>query len=122
MEPRLPKPAAFAILRPAIATAAEGQQPCPATRAEWEEAATPGQPVSRYARFLEIPRQFTLENYRLATGSTAITQRIQELTTFSLNTLSGILFRAATGKNCLPVQNVWTQELPCGSKRKTKNE
>ena len=30
-----------------------------------EEAATPGQPVRAYARFRNVPRQFTLENYRL---------------------------------------------------------
>jgi len=30
-----------------------------------EEAATPGQPVRACARFWNIPRQFTLENYRL---------------------------------------------------------
>jgi hypothetical protein len=30
-----------------------------------EEAATPGQPARAYARFRNVPRQFTLENYRL---------------------------------------------------------
>jgi hypothetical protein len=56
-----------------------------------------------------------------AAGSAAITQQAQKLATCSLNPLSDILFFAATGKLFVPVKNVWTVGLSCGSKRKTEN-
>lgn len=115
--PHLPKPS---HLRSATATA-EASSPVPLQEQDGRRPQRPGNQFALCAFFLEIPRQFTLENYRLATGSTAIIRATQELTTFSLNPLSGILFRAATGKIYLPVKNVWTMGLPCGSKRKTKN-
>jgi hypothetical protein len=55
MEPRLPKPVASGISRSPIATVAEGQQPCPATRARSEEAATPGHPARAMRVFWKSP-------------------------------------------------------------------
>jgi hypothetical protein len=60
-----------------------------------EEAATPGQPVNACALFWSIPRQFTLENYRLPL---ALPQSFGEFrkSHVSLNPLSGSLLRTAT--------------------------
>jgi hypothetical protein len=70
------------------------QQPFPLTR-KVEEAAMPGQPVR--SRVFDFPRQFTLENYRSATGFTAIIARLRsEGPTFSVNPLCRTSLRPAT--------------------------
>ncbi len=56
-----------------------------------EEAATPGQPGRACARFLDSPRQFTLENHRLPLVSAAIIRQAQELSRFTADTLRQIV-------------------------------
>jgi hypothetical protein len=89
MKPHLPKRTAFTISRSGIAALRK-----PAALSRYKSKMGGGRNAratsSRYARFLEIPRQFTLENYRLAAGLTAITQRVQKLTTFAGPTLRHI--------------------------------
>ncbi len=72
------------------------------------------------ARFLDSPRQFTLENHRLPL---ALPQSFGKLRNFhvSLQTLSARSLRPATGKSAVVVQKLWRIEHPCGRQRKTKN-
>lgn len=57
----------------------------------------------------------------IAADSSAIIQQLQELT-FSLNPLSNSLSRPAIQIIYPLVQKLWRKRLPCGSRRKTKNE
>jgi hypothetical protein len=82
----------------------------------------PGQ--LRNARAYPISlRQFTLENYRSATGHAA-NRRLASLekSTYSVNPLSGRQSRAAIEKHFALVQNLWTVTLACGSLRKNAEE
>jgi hypothetical protein len=80
----------------------------------------PGNQPARRRRFWRIPRQLTLENCRLAAGSAAIIQQIQECSRFRCETLSARSFSAAIKKLSSSVQNLWMMRLPCGNERKTK--
>lgn len=81
----------------------------------------PGQPVT-LARS-DFPRQFTLENYRLAASFAAIVVwRASEDPTFSVNSLCGRSWRVATAKRFALVQKLWTMKLPCGRLRKNKHK
>jgi len=82
----------------------------------------PGQPACAYALPI-FPRQFTLENCRSAAGVTAIIRwQALRIATFSLNPLSGRMFRAATKKLSLLVQKLWRIRLACGGLRKSAQE
>jgi hypothetical protein len=84
-----------------------------------EEAATPGQPARAFARFRNVPRQFTLENCRLPLALPQIIRQAQEVSR-SLHPLCDGLLRLATGKIHKLVQNLWTTLLPCGRRWKTQ--
>jgi hypothetical protein len=68
------------------------------------------------------PGEFTLENRRLPLALPQIIRQAQESLTFSLNTLWDRLFRPATTKIQPLVKKLWTITLPCGKRRKTKEE
>jgi hypothetical protein len=73
------------------------------------------------ARFLEVPRQFTLENRRLPLALPQSSGKLRN-SHVSLNPLSSTLSRLAIQNSCPLVQNLWTMCLPCGSPRKTENK
>jgi len=73
------------------------------------------------ARFLEVPRRFTLENRRLPLALPQSSGKLRN-SHVSLNPLSARLLRLAIQKTSPLVQNLWTMCLPCGSSRKTKNK
>jgi hypothetical protein len=82
----------------------------------------PGQPACAYALPI-FPRQFTLENCQSATGVTAIIHwQALRIATYSLNPLSGRMFRPAIEKRLSLVKKLWTIGLPCGRLRKSANK
>jgi hypothetical protein len=82
----------------------------------------PGQPACAHALPI-FPRQFTLENCQSAADVTAIIRwQALRIATYSLNPLSGRMFRPATEKHFALVKKLWTMELPCGRLRKSANK
>jgi hypothetical protein len=107
---------------PATPAAASGPVPLPAPKSQERDGGggRNARATSRaHARFLEVLRQFTLENRRLPLALPQSSGKLRN-SHVSLNPLSFTLSRLAT-KNSYPlVQNLWTMCLPCGSPRKTE--
>jgi hypothetical protein len=120
--PHLPKPVVSPQSRdrePATAAVASGPFPLSKSKVG-EEAATPGQPAA-LARVSGDPPAIHPRESPAAADSAAIIRHEQELSRFSLRTLSGTSARPAIQKHSSAVQNLWTMTLPCGSPRKTRN-
>jgi hypothetical protein len=123
--PHLPKPVTDSSScdhEPATPATASGPVPLPAPKSQERDGGggCNARATSRaHARFLEVLRQFTLENRRLPLALPQSSGKLRN-SHVSLNPLSFTLSRLAT-KNSYPlVQNLWTMCLPCGSPRKTE--
>jgi len=95
------------------------QQPVPA-RQEGEEAATPGQPVSRLRAFPECPPAVHSRESPVVAGSAAVIQQAQERPRFAEPNSPADRRRPQQEKSTTLVQKLWTTSLPCGRPRKTK--
>jgi hypothetical protein len=85
-----------------------------------EVAATPGQPAA-LARNLEHPPAIHPRESPDTAGFAAIIRQAQEISTFSLGTLSSSPLLSAIQKAPRLVQKLWTFPLPCGATRKNRN-
>ena len=103
------------------ATAARGQQPCPAPGSGQRGGRNAQATRSRSRACWECPRRFHPREPPAAAGSAAIIRQLRNVT-FLLNPLSATLLYPAIQKSPDAVQNLWTISPRCGRTWKNRGE